>query len=268
MIPRGREIARGIAIFALVVVALALPWRGIGSGFNRALSALCNVALSGAAFAGGIRAELAPLEPGETAQAGSNVMEDTRLVLRAPAGRHASLGLSLRRDAYLPLAIFLGAVAALPLAVREKVACLALGAPVVILIAVASIWLLVAQVTSHLPGAASGQFERAVSAFMFERWLTPPGNRVIAPVLFAAALAALVHRYFQRARRARSRPPAPALARRRATRAERRPGSRRNVASGPLVVGVSASVSRDAPSPPASRARCVQSTSRCIPPGP
>lgn len=194
MVLRRPDIARGAVTFALLVMLGALPGHGLRFSVSRVLSDISNIALSTASFPGGIQAGLSPLPPDDPVRAGPNIEADARLVLRAPAhGTSATLGLSLRRDVYLPLVIFLAAILALPLAVSEKAVCLGLGVPVVMGVAVASIWLLVARITSELPGAISGDVERALTAFMFERWLTPPGNRVIAPLLFAAVLSVLVH---------------------------------------------------------------------------
>lgn len=191
----SRKLAGAVAIFAIVMLVGAWPSQSVRAGFSGAVSAIANVVLRPARFAGGALLELRPLRPDVPRKAGQNVDEDTQLVLRVPGQRgEATLGISLRRDAYLPFVIFVAAILALPIGRRAKAASLALGTPVVVAVAIASVWLLVAHLTSQRPGAPV-EWHGSVTTFLFERWLTPPGNRVIAPLLFAAALGYAMHEW-------------------------------------------------------------------------
>jgi hypothetical protein len=99
--------------------------------------------------------------------------------------------MAARRDSYLPLVLFVALIVAAPLRITRKWLCLALGLPVIAVVTVASLYLfylyiLVHQIPSVYP---TSEAWRCVIDFMLERWSTPPGNRVIAPLVLAASLA-------------------------------------------------------------------------------
>lgn len=185
----SRELARAIAIFAVALAAGLLPSRAVREDFSRAISALGNSVLGSVRFHGGVRAELRPVLAGASGT-GDNVDEDTQIVLSVPGRQaRATIGISSRRDAYLPLVVFAAAVAALPVARRAKIVCLLLGTPIILMTAIIAVWILVTYLSTHGRGAPPEGLVVVLTSFLFERWLTPPGNRVISPLLFAAILA-------------------------------------------------------------------------------
>ena len=100
------------------------------------------------------------------------------------------LEVSLRRDSYLPLLLFVALVIAVPLEARRKLRCLAIGVPAMLLLTFAALWLLVAwQFAFGVRGVYElGATARFVLDLAFRTLLVPPGNRFIAPVLLAAGL--------------------------------------------------------------------------------
>jgi hypothetical protein len=184
----GRSWLLRVALFLLLLGASSWPWPVLQTGFSRMLSALANPALGTLQVGNGGRIELVPLEHPAERTAEQNVREDTHVVLRVPGQPgEGRVGISLRRDAYLPLAIFVAAVAVLPVRRRAKACALALGSALIISVAVASVAIMVVYLASRAPGTGIPNWQASLSSFLFDCWLTPPGNRVIAPLLLAAA---------------------------------------------------------------------------------
>jgi hypothetical protein len=184
---RQRAWLRALSFLGLLGVA-GWPWAAVEVGFSRAVSALGNVCL-GSPHWGPAQLELVPLGVPSSHGSGDNVQADTQLVLRLPRpAREARLGLSLRRDAYLPLVIFAAATVVLPLPRRARLCCLALGIPLVLAVAILSLAVLALFLLGRVPGAGVATWQAELCQFLYEIWLTPPGNRVIAPLLLAAVL--------------------------------------------------------------------------------
>lgn len=177
---------------ALVFLALlggaGWPCAAVEVGFSRLVSKLGNLCLrswQGSAA----QIELVPLAVPGGHGANDNVEADTQLILRIPhLTREARLGLSLRRDAYLPLVIFSAATVVLPLSRRARFACLVFGTPIILFVALLSLFVLASFLLGSVPDAGIRAWQAELAQFLFDCWLTPPGNRVIAPLLFAAAL--------------------------------------------------------------------------------
>jgi len=178
----------GAALFLLLLTAASWPWSAREIAFSRALSAIGNLCFEVVPVAPGTEIELVPLLAARERSATENVDSDTQLVLRL-AGGEARLGISLRRDAYLPLSIFVAALLVLPLERRRKLASLGLGVPLVLGVAIASVASLAVFVSSQAPGSSVPSWQARLAEFIFDCWLTPPGNRVIAPLLLALGFA-------------------------------------------------------------------------------
>jgi hypothetical protein len=192
-----------VLIFGGIIALGAWPWRAVRVGASEALSALANPVLSQLTFDRGVSVRLQPLPVDAVRRPDDNVEADTEVVLSVPeTPAEARFGISLRRDAYLPLLIFAALALALPLRPRDKALCLGVGIPTVVAAAVASIVTLVTYFLGVQKGSTVSELQREITTFLFERWLTPPNNRVIAPVLLALALAAYVSRDSLRARAA------------------------------------------------------------------
>jgi hypothetical protein len=193
---RERRILARVAIFVGILLLAGWPWGFVRVGFSQSFSALANPVFRQVRFDRGILLQLLPLPPGAVRQPGDNVEADTHIVLRVPGTQAggARMGMSLRRDAYLPLLLFVALTLVLPLRGRDKARCLAAGVPAVLVVAMASIAIAITFMLSTREGSMIPGWQREVSTFLFDCWLTPPGNRVIAPVIFALALAAYAAR--------------------------------------------------------------------------
>jgi len=178
------------ALFLLLLTAGSWPWSAREIAFSRALSAVSNLAFEVLPLVPGLQIELVPSLTTQERSATENVDADTQLVLRL-AGHpgEARLGISLRRDAFLPLMIFVAAILVLPLERRRKLASLALGVPLVLAVAVGSVASLACFVSSRAPSFGMAHWQASLAEFVFDCWLTPPGNRVIAPLLLALGFA-------------------------------------------------------------------------------
>jgi hypothetical protein len=101
------------------------------------------------------------------------------------------VGMSQRRDAYLPFVIFTALIGAAPLRPTWTLVNWAIGVVVILLVACLSTCLLVEFLALQIPGlSAPSSFWAETIHFLFERWLTPPGNRVVAPLILTALLCA------------------------------------------------------------------------------
>jgi hypothetical protein len=173
-------------IFLALLGTAGWPWPPVEVGFSRAISALGNVCLGWPQWSPA-QLELVPLGVASSHGSTDNVRADTQMVLRlAHPEREARVGLSLRRDAYLPLLIFVAATVVLPLPRRARLCCLAFGIPLVLAVAMLSLAVLALFLLGRVPGVGVATWQAQLCQFLFEIWLAPPGNRVIAPLLLAA----------------------------------------------------------------------------------
>jgi hypothetical protein len=190
----GRRWAWRIALLAVLFAVGAWPWPALRVGFSQVLTGLGNVCLARLNVVQDAHLRLEPLPEGVERRPDQNVQEDTLVVLTEPGGaRLASLGISLRRDAYLPFLIFSVAMLALPIHWRSKLLCLGIGTTLISLVALVSVCALVVFLASQQPGVVP-EWSAKLSSLTFECWLAPPGNRVIAPLLLAATLGIAAHR--------------------------------------------------------------------------
>lgn len=204
MLPKGRQLLIGALVFAAVMGVGAWPSDTVRFGFSTFVSAVSNATLGYMRFDSGARVMLAPLPKGVKRGANDNVEADTSVSLHWPgAPPRVGYTMSSRRDAYLPLVIFVAVILAMPLGLRRKLVCLAVGVPVTLAVALSSVAIVVTYLFSQSPGNVIPKWQGAAAEFLFERWLSPPGNRVIAPLLFGLALG-LAAKHFRMPRGARS----------------------------------------------------------------
>lgn len=187
--PAERKLwALRVLLFIGLVAVGAWPWDGVRSAYTRGLSRIGNPILAGFPVAGRVQVQLSPITKLGPRRPDQSVQEDTQIVLQVPGSPgEAHIGISLRRDAYLPLLIFVAAIFAVPLRASSRAVCLAVGSALVTLVALGSVWVLIVYLASQHPGAVPG-WQGELAHVVFDCWLTPPGNRVIAPLLLAGAL--------------------------------------------------------------------------------
>jgi hypothetical protein len=186
------SLTRAALAFALLMGIGAWPWPATSRAWSRLVSAVTNPLL---ALGSDASAELTPVGAEARRRAGDNVNADMLLTIRVHGrGGQLQFGMSARRDSYLPALIFCALVLAAPVGWRTKGLCFATGLPVLALATIGSIYSLIAYLLAH---QAPEVYELtppvvAVLDFLLERWLLPPGNRVIAPLLLAGSLLAVV----------------------------------------------------------------------------
>jgi hypothetical protein len=190
----GPSLVAPVATFLLVLALGAWPWPGVQRGFGSALCAIANSTLQQFTLRGYVDIHLTPAIPPPPRGAQDQVETDTYLNI-AVRGHAAPMrfGLSLRRDAYLPLVLFVALMSAAPLAPAKRWFGLLLGSAITVVVAALSIWVLVLLLlATELPRLyAPPAWWKSILNGLFGLWLTPPSNRVIAPLALAAAWVAL-----------------------------------------------------------------------------
>ena len=135
-------------------------------------------------FGRGGHARLVPL-PEAVRRPTDSVTADTALSLTvAGFSGDLQLGLSLRRDAYLPLWILMALLAAAPLTLRRRLEAFAFAVPIQLAVNLVALQL---TIVWTLAFQLKGIYDRGASAlrlidFAYGALLTPPGNRFIVPL--------------------------------------------------------------------------------------
>ena len=192
MIWTRRRIAISLAVFLGLLLLGAWPWPAIQRGFAAIYCPVANLVIAPQTFGRGGHARLRPL-PQIARGPNDNVTADAALALSV-AGYHGDLGIgmSVRRDAYLPLWILTALLIAVPLPFARRMKALAIGIPLMLALNLAALELLVTwtfafQLRGIYPADTSVVWKRLVD-LAYGAVLTPPGNRFIAPMALGAAL--------------------------------------------------------------------------------
>ncbi len=179
-----------VGLFLGILALGAWPSPRVALSFSAAYSALANLVLAGHTFGERGRAVLVPLREINRRE-GDNVTADAVLALSVEGYTGSlPLGISLRRDVYLPLLIVLALIAAFPLQTKQRLRCLALGVPTTLAAGITANWLVAAWTFSvELNGVyPASPTEKRLVEWAYGALLAPPGNRFIAPIALAAAL--------------------------------------------------------------------------------
>jgi hypothetical protein len=210
MIWTRRRVVVSLALFLGLLVAGAWPWPAIQRGFAAIYCPVANLVIAPQTFGQGGHARLRPL-PRIVRQPTDNVTADTALALSV-AGYDGDLamGMSVRRDACLPLWILTALLIAAPLPFARRMKALAIGIPLMLALNLAALELLVTwtfafQLRGIYPPDAGAVWRRLID-LAYGAVLTPPGNRFIAPLAIGAALIVWL-----RGARAPARPSEPGL---------------------------------------------------------
>ncbi len=191
---------RLMTMAALIVVG-CLPWPGLRHGFSSLFAALVAPLLEQVTFEGQASVSILPLAEDHLHRTSEPIVADSALILKLTeyAGQ-MQVEVSLRRDVYLPLVLFGAMALVAPIPWRRRLATLGAGFALIALAAIGSLLLLLGNIFSgRLPLAPQlsdvyvvSDTWGAILQFLHERWLTPPGNRVIAPLLLGV-LAWTIH---------------------------------------------------------------------------
>jgi hypothetical protein len=211
MIWTRRRVAVSLSAFLLLLVAGAWPWPAIQRGFAGIYCPVANLVIAPQIFGRGGHARLRPL-PRIVRQPTDNVTADAVLSLSvAGFDGDVAMGMSVRRDAYLPLWILSALLIAAPLPFARRMKALVIGIPVMLALNLAAlellvIWTFAFQLRGIYPADAGALWRRLVD-LAYGAVLTPPGNRFIAPLAVGAALIVWL-----RGTRPQARPPEAGLA--------------------------------------------------------
>lgn len=174
--------------FALVLVLGGCPSARVAQAFSAAYCPLADVVLGAITFGRGGHARLQPRDP-PTVRADDPIVADTQVMLNVDGQpREARLGISLRRDAYLPLLILLATVLAAPLTWRCKLRLCGYGLLIELGVTLVAVVLLVG---SALAAGVRGLYEpRTVALWDLasRTLLLPPGNRFMIPLCIGIGL--------------------------------------------------------------------------------
>jgi hypothetical protein len=185
-----RRALRWLGGFALVLVIGMLPWPGLARGWSHLFSGLANVTVFQPDFGQGGRAHLRPARPDERGT-GHNVATDAVLELEVRGYQgNLALGISSRRDGYLPLLVLIAAVIAAPLGWKIRLKHLAAGVPLALAVGLLLTRLGVAAVFAlRLRGVyPADSLARSALATAEQLLVLPPALRFAAPLLIALAL--------------------------------------------------------------------------------
>ena len=179
------RLALGAALFAALLFLGGWPSAAVARAFSAAYCPLANLLIAHQTFGRGGRARLAPVDRIQRGD-GDNVTADATIALRVDGYQGAlPLGMSLRRDVYLPLLILTALLIATPLGLRRRLLGLAVAVPVLLLWSLVVIQILVVWLfATKLAGIyAISPRELRVVDLAYEALLAPPGNRFIVPMV-------------------------------------------------------------------------------------
>jgi hypothetical protein len=192
MMPKVGRKSIALRLLGLVLgVAGGLAiWPAVQLPFAAFFCGTANVALAGTTFGGGGHSRLHPEE--KTVQRpGDNMSSDARVVLSVDGFEgELGMGLSLLREVYMPLVVFVAAIGAAPLSSATKACALLLGAAAALVLSLAALWLQILWTFSRqMTGVYQlGRIGRSVVDMAYRTFLVPPGIRIAGALGMAAAV--------------------------------------------------------------------------------
>jgi hypothetical protein len=192
-----RQVLARLGAFVALVVVLGWPRPAVQRIFNAGFCAVANALFASAEIGRGGRARLDPAPPAVERRPGDTVTADSTLRLTVDGFTgELPVGLSLRRDALLPLVIFLAAMLAAPLDRRARARGIAAGTVIVIVTAIAATrmlawWMFATQLEQVL---VLSSWARDGLDLLQRALLLPPSNRFVGPLLLAVVLVTLARR--------------------------------------------------------------------------
>lgn len=191
-----RRLLTVTAPLALLFVVCAWPWIGLRDAFATGYCLIAANAFDRITFGEGGRARIAASSgEGRVMPAGGVGLAPDATVTLSVAGQVGELeiGVNLRRDAYLPLLLFVCLFAATPLRRRNKIHGMMAGGVLVFLASFAALLLLIVWSFCNQSQLVypSGTFASLLIDLACRLLLAPPANRIIGPAALAALLALL-----------------------------------------------------------------------------
>jgi hypothetical protein len=188
-----RELSRRAAVFLLVLACGWATWMAVGQRFSWVFCACSDAVLSPITFGTGgkVAIEFAGRPAAVPAAAESDASWNARPRLRVEGvSQEHAIRINPRRVGYLPLVLFSAFVLAVPLAARSRWICFSIGVPILLSFSIASLWVNAAWLFAQVPGLVYqlSAVQRGLLDFAYEGLVTPLGNRLILPLIVAAAL--------------------------------------------------------------------------------
>lgn len=191
---------RGVAIFAVVLSLGWLAWPLLHPGFTGGFQSLASVVLGSLEFGDGGHAEFLRTKRERRQGTDQDASWDAsvRLSIDGVPKAHV-IAINPRRLAYLPLLFFVAFLGALQLPARRTAEFLLTGAPILLSVALISVWIMFAWLFARVPGLVYDltPWQSSLLHLSYEGFVTPIANKFILPLLLALGLVSL------QARRAR-----------------------------------------------------------------
>jgi len=184
------KVTLALAKLVVVMVLLALPWPSLRQGFAAAYCSLANVTFGELTFGSGGRLHMLALDSALGPKTADDFNYDSVLQLSAVGRDSLPFGMSLRKDLFLPLCVFLAVTFAAPTSYRQKLLACALGIPSLTLLWLGLIGITAVWGFSSMPGLLSlSQSSLTLIDTLVAVLLVPPGNRFVVPLLLSVWIA-------------------------------------------------------------------------------
>jgi hypothetical protein len=200
MMVARRRLAYSATLFAAMLILGGWPREGEARAFSQIYCPLANAGLSRFEFGSGGRVRLQPIES-PSRRPGDNVDADAVATLSVEGFEgELPLGISLRRDVYLPWLILVALLAGAPISTITRLAAPLIAAPIVWATSVGAyallaMWTFATQLRGVYFQSAMG---RRLTDFAYGALLAPPGNRFIGPLGLGLLLIVLDRRRMAR----------------------------------------------------------------------
>lgn len=185
---------KGLVWFLFVVAVGFVAWAPLGPPFGDVFRTAVNLVLRNTTFGRGGHAEVQPGSASQDEPAGESW--DTALILTIDSDGEPyepkQLIINSRRIAYVPLLLSAAVLLTAPLTCRRKLMGAAMVLPGVAIAAILYVWAFAFCAFALIPGLVYDLRPVAASVvnLLFIAVLTPPGNRIVGPLVFATAVAA------------------------------------------------------------------------------
>lgn len=186
---RAQPLRWAALVFVATLLLALAAWPLLAGLFSALFRGLCSLVLSPLSFGHG--GHVAFTQGAQATGLERAASWDTHMVLRIEGVAKAhSIALNPRRLLYLPLSTLLACVLAMPLPNAARRRASAVGALVLLVLALASVWLVAAFLFAQVPGLVYelSPLESSLLRVLYEGWVTPLSNKFMVPLLLGYAL--------------------------------------------------------------------------------
>lgn len=182
-----RALLRWGVLGFVLTVALGWPSKPLRARVSELVCTSVSPLLEAATFGEGGHARLAPHPFDEALSAGDGPTFDSALLLTIDGYRGSRpIGMSVRRDFYLPLCVVTAVLVTAPLSLQRRLLALGLGWALVALSCLAALWTTCMWLFARLPaGRGMSDRSRVLLDTVVGSLIMPPGIHLFVPVLIA-----------------------------------------------------------------------------------